>query len=267
VAIHHIHSLNLPGLEAYRTLRRPHDHIARGIFVAEGEKVVRRLLDSGLDVISILLTQSWLMDLQKTCVLDDVEIFLAEKELLETIVGYRLHQGIMAVARVPREPTLEQVLEQLPDPVFLVALDGIVSAENVGVIVRNAVAFGAQAIIAGTNASSPYLRRAVRNSMGAVFRVPVIHTPLLLALEAIRYRCSIIAATPDGDSRIDKMSVNKGACLILGNEGQGISRSTLKLCDLKVAIPMLNETDSLNVASAAAVFLYEIARKRLPGRP
>ena len=265
--IRKIESLDLAGLEPYRTLRRPESHIAQGIFVAEGEKVVRRLLDSGFEVRSILLTQHWLMELQTRYSLEDVDLFVAEKKLLETIVGYPLHQGIMAVARVPTEPDLHELLRELPDPLFLVALDGIVSAENVGIIVRNAVAFGAQAILAGKNSSSPYLRRAVRNSMGTVFRVPVIHIDLPNALASIQQRCVRIAATPGGDTDIQEIKGDRGVCVVLGNEGDGISDQTMKACDLRVAIRMQNNTDSINVASAAAVLFYEIATSRARVRP
>jgi tRNA G18 (ribose-2'-O)-methylase SpoU len=262
VRIREIHSLDLPELEPYRTLRRPQQHIARGIFVAEGEKVVRRLLDSGLTVLSILLTPAWLEQIRRTDSLESSEIFIGEKKLLETIVGYPLHQGIMAVARVPQQLSIGELLSQLPDPFLVVALDGIVNAENVGVIVRNAAAFGANGIIAGTNSSSPYLRRAVRNSMGAVFRMPVIHADLQEALEAISPHCRRIGALPGGDQSLASADFHGNLCLIFGNEGTGISDSILSLCDVRVAIPMHNNTDSLNVASAAAVFLYELARRR-----
>src|SRR5260221_12837990 len=104
--IHKVTSLSLPELEPYRTLRRPLDHIRRGIFVAEGEKVVRRLLASDLSVVSILLTPKWYEqvfpndDAGGTLLymrVENVPVFVAEKKLLESIVGFNLHQGIMAV--------------------------------------------------------------------------------------------------------------------------------------------------------------------------
>jgi len=261
VNIREIQSLDLRELEPYRTLRRPQQHIAQGIFVAEGEKVVRRLLDSGLSVISILLTRAWLEAIRQIYSLELIEIFVAEKNLLETIVGFPLHQGIMAVARVPQELALMELMNQLPKDFLLVAMDGIVSAENVGVIVRKAAAFGAHAIISGTNSSSPYLRRAVRNSMGAVFRLPVVHADLSDAFPEIRRSCRIIAATPGGES-IQNADFSGNLCVVFGNEGTGLSDEILKLCDARIGIPMMNDTDSLNVASAAAVFLYVAALMR-----
>jgi tRNA G18 (ribose-2'-O)-methylase SpoU len=262
VNIREIQSLDLAELEPYRTLRRPQQHIAQGIFVAEGEKVVRRLLDSGLSVISILLTRSWLDAIHQTYSLESIEIFVAEKNLLETIVGYPLHQGIMALAHVPQELPLADFMRQLPQEFLLVAMDGIVNAENVGVIVRNAAAFGAHGIIAGTSSSSPYLRRAVRNSMGAVFHLPVVHAELIDALQEIHRSCRIIGATPGGES-IQNADFSGNLCVVFGNEGTGLSDGILKLCDAHVGIPMMNDTDSLNVGSAAAVFLYAALCGRL----
>ena len=253
-------TLDLAELEPYRTMRRPQEHIQQGIFVAEGEKVVRRLLASGLRVQSLLLTPEWLRQLNSAFDLRDVACFVAGQKLVETIVGYRLHQGVMAVGRVPVEPDLKTVLAGVPHPYLFVALDGITSAENVGVIVRNSVAFGADAILADRTSASPYLRRAVRNSMGSVFRVPVLHVDLpdLFPMED----CRVICATPKGSQSIREVDLSGNVCVVFGNEGTGVSPIVLAKCNQRVAIPMKNDTDSLNVASASAVFLHELSRRR-----
>src|SRR4030095_14156857 len=129
------------------------------------------------------------------------------------------------------------------------------------VIVRNAAAFGANGIVAGSNSSSPYLRRAVRNSMGSVFRLPVVHADLSRALPEIHPSCRIIAAVPAGET-IKSADFSGNLCIVFGNEGMGVSEEVMKLGDAKIGIPMQNDTDSLNVASAAAVFLYEVTRTR-----
>ncbi|MBM2841714.1 MAG: tRNA/rRNA methyltransferase (SpoU) [Bacteroidetes bacterium] len=178
--IHRITSLDLPALQPYRTLRRSQEHFSQGIFVAEGEKVVRRFLASGLPAVSLLMTDEWFAQLfpggaaSMPC-----EVFIAEKKLLETIVGFRMHQGIMAVGRVPAEPTLDDLVRKSPSPRLFASLDGLVFAETVGVVVRNCAAFGVHGILVGKNSASPYLRRAVRNSMGAAFQIPVIHVQRL----------------------------------------------------------------------------------------
>jgi tRNA G18 (ribose-2'-O)-methylase SpoU len=263
--IHEVQTLDVPQLKPYLTLRRPQEHIQQGIFVAEGEKVVRRLLRSNLTVVSLLLTRNWFEELERKYPLDGPEIFIADKNLLESIVGYSLHQGIMAVAKVPAERDLHELLHSLPHPFLIVALDGIVSAENVGVIVRNSGAFGVNAVLTDKTSSSPYLRRAVRNSMGVVFRLHVLHVNLVETLPKLG--CKVVAATPHADQTLQDADLTNDLCVVFGNEGSGISAKVLEECDLRVAIPMLNETDSLNVASASAVFLYEVQRREIRPSP
>ena len=258
-------------MEPYRTLRRPHEHIQKGIFVAEGEKVVRRLLNSRLSVVSFLLTHEWHEKLAasedrfREC---EAEVFIADKNLLQQIVGYRLHQGIMAVGKVPIEPALSELLAKLRHPFLIVALDSLMNSENVGIGVRNCVGFGVDALLVGETSSSPYLRRAVRNSMGTVFQLPVIHVnDLVTSLQEVRrVGATVLAADPHGDVPIDKMDVNRNTCIVFGNEEAGISPRVLEACDQRVAIPMHDNTDSLNVSSASAVFLYEVERLRGRGK-
>jgi tRNA G18 (ribose-2'-O)-methylase SpoU len=268
--IHSVASLELPELQPYRTLRRPLDHIQQGIFVAEGEKVVRRLLESNLSVVSLLMTPEWFGELSKTYSQltnhnSPFTIYLADHVLVETIVGYNLHQGIMAVARVPENPTLKSLVNKISSPYFLVALDGLVNSENIGVIVRNCVAFGVHGIIVGEKSSSPYLRRAVRNSMGTVFKIPVLHVSNLaetLTTLHQTYSTTVLAAHPYEQFSIHQTNFLENVCIVLGHEGLGVSKDILDVCTNHVAIPMENETDSLNVASASAVFLYEAHKQR-----
>jgi len=266
-----INNLEAEELHPYRTLRRPQEHFSQGIFIAEGEKVVRRLLDSQLTVISILLTPEWMHELQPQ--LDkreeDIELFVAPKEIVETIVGFNLHQGLMAAVRVPENQNADRILPSLPSPSLLVALDGLVNAENVGVIVRNCAAFGVNAIIVGETSSSPYLRRAVRNSMGAIFQMPVIHVQNLAAsLQELqnKYRYTIAAAHPAGGHSVYEIDLSGNTCIVLGNEGDGVRQSILDVSPVRLSIPMQNNIDSLNVANASAVLLYEVNRQRHNGK-
>lgn len=268
--IEQVHSLDLAALRPYRTLRRPEDHLKDRIFVAEGEKVVRRLLTSGLTVRSLLVTPERFGNLEREGipVPAEVTIYMAEKTLLETIVGYSLHQGIMAVAQVPDEPSIDSLFDGSDPPYVAVALDGLVNSENVGVIVRNSAAFGIRAVLVGETSSSPYLRRAVRNSMGAVFHTRVYHSlnlrDSLIDLRQ-RFAMRVVAAHPAGEARLGEADMNGNICVILGNEGNGVSSSLLEISDRRISIPMADNVDSLNVASASAVFFYEIAKARSDG--
>jgi tRNA G18 (ribose-2'-O)-methylase SpoU len=263
-----IESLEIPELAAYRTLRRPEEHLRSGIFVAEGEKVVRRLLSTGMQVHLLLMTPEWHKRLAGSPALlerDTTAVYIAGKDLLESIVGFNLHQGIMAVANLPPERSLDTIAGECPSPKLFVALDGLVNAENVGVVVRNSSAFGVHALVVGESSSSPYLRRAVRNSMGCVFNLPIHHSKnLKRTLRQLReeHGFGIIGTAPHDSRSIGEADFTGAIVLILGNEGNGISPAILEECTSRVAIPMMNGTDSLNVANASAVFLYEIARQR-----
>ncbi len=263
-----VSTLDHSNLQPYRTLRRPLEHQRQGIFVAEGEKVLRRLVESNLQIVSVLLTPEWLEQYRKILEAkpERLDVFVAEKKLLEGIVGFHLHQGIMAVGKIPNPATLDQVLASNRRPYFLAAVDGLTNAENLGVLVRNCVAFGVQAFLVGETSSSPYLRRAVRNSMGTIFKLPVLQlTSLGETLKELqsRYGVKSIAAHPHAKTNsVHRTNSSGDCCLVFGNEGEGISPDVLTVCDEAVAISMSKGVDSLNVASAAAVILYEVQRQR-----
>jgi tRNA G18 (ribose-2'-O)-methylase SpoU len=266
--VREITSLDLPVLEPYRTLRRTSEHRKRGIFVAEGEKVVRRLIESDLSVLSVLLTPEWLGVYFPLLEAREVEegVFVAKKGLLETIVGYELHQGIMAIGKVPEQINVLKEASILFPPRLFVAVDGVANSENMGVIVRNCAAFGTQVLIAGETSCDPYLRRSVRNSMGAIFKLPVSKTAklsdLLTELKRI-VPMRIIAADPKIDSiEIKNVDLTTDICLVFGSEGEGISRNVIEQCDVRIKIPMCHDIDSINVASSVAVALYEVHRQR-----
>lgn len=262
-----IDTFDLPELAPYRTMKRSLEQRQEGIFVAEGEKVVRRLLASGLAIRSIVLPPKWVEEYsgQVEDRPEEIPVFVAEKEVLERLTGFSMYQGVMAVAEVPPSWTLEQLFENSAQPCFWVAVDGLTSAENMGVVVRNCVAFGAQGLLLGETSASPYLRRAVRSSMGTVFNLPIVElTSLADAVLWLRSQgIRSIAAHPHTDQRtLAQADFRRGCCLIFGSEGLGIAPAILEACDEAVAIPMHSTVDSLNVGSAAAVFLYEVNRQR-----
>ncbi|HEU0207743.1 MAG TPA: RNA methyltransferase [Candidatus Udaeobacter sp.] len=265
--VEQIDSFDRPELQPYQTMRRQMAHREQGIFVAEGEKVVRRLLESKFGVVSALMPERWLTELEPLLKgrPETVRVFIAEKPLLETLTGYSMYQGLLAVGRIPTQIPLEQILGGSPRPHLLVAVDALCNAENLGALVRNCAAFETQALLVGETSSSPFLRRAVRSSMGTVFELPIVETPnLVRSLNTLRKRgVRCIAAHPHVDKRtLPDADFNDDCCIIFGSEGHGISENVLALCDDAVAIPMPPTVDSLNVASAAAVFLYEARRQR-----
>jgi tRNA G18 (ribose-2'-O)-methylase SpoU len=282
--VRQITSFDSPELQPYKTMRRSREHEQQGIFIAEGTKVVQRLLQSNFTVISLVVPEKWMMEFQPLLVKrpEDVIVYVAEKPVLESLTGFSMFQGVLAVGKIPEPVSFEKVLNDSSRPRLFVAIDALTNAENLGALARNCVAFGAQALIVGETSSSPFLRRAVRNSMGTILQLPVVelarlgqwrprdftpHTTamtLVACLKELRasgIRC--IAAHPHTDKRILSQADFTGdCCIVFGSEGDGISPAVLAACDEAVAIPMPPNIDSLNVGAAAAVFLYEVNRQR-----
>ncbi len=263
-----ITSLERPDLAPYRTLKRSAEHAKLGIFVVEGDKVLDRLLESEFTVVSVLLIEERLAGFDprlRARPEKEITVFVCQKSVLAEMVGFEIYQGVLAIGKIPEPVSLEHILAASPHPRFFVAMDGLSNAENVGTLMRNCVAFGVQALIAGETCSSLFLRRTVRNSMGALFKLPALETTSLVqSLQTLRrqnIRC--IAAHPHTDEKVlSKADFTGDCCVVVGSEGHGISPQVLAACDEAVAIPMANEVDSLNVSAAAAVFLYEVNRQR-----
>lgn len=258
--IHPIDSLELPELAPYRTMRQQ-------IFIAEGEKVVRRLLESRFTVVSLLLPEKWLKILEPLLHgrPEEIHLYVAEKEVLETLTGFSMYQGLLAMGRIPALATLEGVLQSGVRPFLFAAVDGLANAENLGVLVRNCAAFGVQALLVGETSSSPFLRRAVRSSMGTIFQLPVVELAHLAQSlhELRRQKIRCIAAHPHTDRKVlSQADFTRDCCIVFGSEGYGLSPEVLAACDEAVAIPMSRGVDSLNVGSASAAFLYEAHRQR-----
>ena len=267
IRVHEIDSLDLPELLPYRTMKRQTDHEGQGLFVAEGEKVVRRLVESPLPMISVLLPRRWLDELRAPLEArpETIDVYLAEKNLLERLTGFSLYQGLLAVARIPLRIELGDAVQAACKPRLFTAVDGISDAQNLGGLVRNCVAFGVQSLLVGETSINPYMRRAVRSSMGTVFRLPIVRietlTDSLHTLRKLGFRC--LGAHPHAASKtIFQAKLCGDCCIVFGSEGYGLSKQVLEACDETIEIPMPPGVDSLNVGSAAAVLLYEAARQR-----
>jgi tRNA G18 (ribose-2'-O)-methylase SpoU len=263
-----ITSLEAPELEPYRTMRRSVEHEEKQIFVAEWVKVVRRLLESRFTVVSVLLPEKWLAPFTPLLEArpENFPLFVAsEKALLEQLTGFSMFQGVLAVGRIPALRSLETVVAESPRPRLFAAVDALTNSENLGALVRNCAAFNVQCLLVGETCSSPFLRRAVRNSMGTIFDLPVVQsTNLALSLHQLKeHQVRSIAAHPHASGKsLSQADFTSDCCLVFGSEGYGLSPAVLDACEDAAAIPMPPNVDSLNVGSAAAVFLYEANRQR-----
>jgi tRNA G18 (ribose-2'-O)-methylase SpoU len=263
-----ISSFDLPELAPYRSLKRSAEHAKLGLFVVEGDKVLDRMLDSDFTVISVLLVEERFAEYEprlRARPETDIAVYICEKSVMTELVGFEIYQGVLAIGKTPATLSLAQILDGSPRPHFFVAMDGLSNAENVGALMRNCVALGVHALIAGETCSSLFLRRTVRNSMGAIFKLPALESmnlaETLQTLRAQGVRC--IAAHPHTDKKVlSQADFTRDCCVVFGSEGHGLSAPVLAACDEAVAIPMANEVDSLNVSAAAAIFLYEVNRQR-----
>ncbi|MDO8535812.1 MAG: RNA methyltransferase [Candidatus Omnitrophota bacterium] len=257
-----------PRLAAYNSLKGKSLE-KDGIFIAEGDKVVRSMIEGGCRIASCLMssgTAAKYKTLIAAMAKRDALIYVADNELIGDIIGFRFHKGIMAVGYCPKKRTLPDVLTTLKRPLFLVALNAINDPQNVGLITRNAAAFGAQALIADNATYDPYYRKAVRVSMGTIFRLPVCYeddlSSSLIYLKKKYNTRIIIAALGRGSIDIAKVDLEGNICFVFGNEDKGVSRKILNIADAKARIPISKYVDSLNVASACAVCLNEASRCR-----
>jgi tRNA G18 (ribose-2'-O)-methylase SpoU len=257
-----------PRVADYRSMRRFASLRMGRRFVAEGTRVLVHLLASPLRVRSLLLEPAQLEIFRAQIEARpeaDLDVFVTSKEEVQKIVGFQVHHGAMAVADEPDAPDLFEFARAKKDHV-LVALDGVSAAENVGAIVRSMAGIGADGLIADRVTCDPYVRRAARVSMGAIFRMPVWRVDDLPATIArLRDVCgtrSLAAHNYPPVADLDRADVAGNLLIALGSEATGLSPAVIAACDTSVMIPMRDDWGCINVAAAAAVFLWEVARRR-----
>jgi len=226
----------------------------KDIFISDGDKVTLKLLKSNIPMLKIFAKEKFIVDYSNLIKdkLNDDCVFTADKSLLSEIVGFKLHTGVMGLAEVPRYNELFKLDNKI------VILNKIIDAENVGAIIRNCVAFGFNSLIIDRETCSPYLRRAVRVSMGAVFNIKIHWTANLIntmvSLKENKYQ--IFSAEINNYSQnLFNLKKNVRFAIVFGNETNGIDTDVLELSDTILHIPISDSVDSLNVNSATAIFL------------
>ena len=256
-----IADLDDPRLAPYRALKRTNDTARRGLFIAEGDKLVERLLHSNIALESVLLSDPHVK--QFTPILPpDLPALVIADDAVETLVGFNFHRGILACGRRPAPPTLEKIVAG-PKSTLVVCPD-VQDPENLGAIVRIAAGFGAAGLVLGPHCADPFSRRVQRVSMGNVYQLPIVPADDVVGtLAELRSRHGMPswATVLDADAEtFDPRSRPDRLAIVFGSEGHGIPRDIVTACDRRVTIPMPSGVDSLNVAVAAGIFLYELTR-------
>jgi tRNA G18 (ribose-2'-O)-methylase SpoU len=265
-----------PRLADYVGVREPALVRDRGLVLIEGRFVVRRLLAAGtVQFVSLLLNDAAFRSLAD--VLDDVDervpVYLAPPAILAGVTGFNIHRGCLAVAERPPEISIEALS---PGATFVVILERVIDTDNVGVVFRNAEAFGVDAVLLSPGGGDPFYRKAIRTSSGATLMVPSGQAApwpdVLEALGAAGF--TTVALAPDaGGLAIGEFVTMPRArgrvALLLGTEGEGLSAAALARADVRVTIPMCQQRgrigsalDSLNIATAAGIALHRLHEVR-----
>ena len=261
-----IENLNDPRLGPYRALKDRDVARKGGRFIAEGEMVVRRLLESAFATESVLLSQRRVAEMAPI-VPDGVSVYVLSDSLIEQVVGFRFHSGVMAVGLRGRKLSLDD-LPRDAQAMRIMVCPEIANTENLGGLIRIAAAFGMDAMILGPRSCDPFFRQAVRVSMGNVFKLRIVQSEdLLHDLDRLRneWKISLIATVLHDDAAESLAEVKPPArfALLFGNEAQGLSEEVIQRCDRRVTIPMRLGTDSLNVMVAAGIFLFHFTRSEI----
>jgi tRNA G18 (ribose-2'-O)-methylase SpoU len=251
--------LDDPRLTPYRNLTERDLAREHGLFIAEGEHLVRRLLASDFTTHSLLLADRRVVEIAPL-VPPEVPVYAAPTEQVNHILGYKFHSGVMAAGIRPQRRTLEQLFAPDPPTLRIVVCPDLATADNLGSLVRLSAGFGADALIVGPRSHDPFNRRTVRVSMGTIFKLPVIQSGnLTIELELLRSRWGVhrvASVLADDATPLRQAARHDRLAVLFGNEAQGLDAEVLAHCDERVTIPMRLDTDSLNVAAAAGIFMY-----------
>jgi tRNA G18 (ribose-2'-O)-methylase SpoU len=253
-------------LDDYRDLRdvtlRTSLEAEHGLFIAEGEKVIRRALAAGCRPRSLLMAPRWVDSLIDVLHGVDAPIFVADEALVESVSGFHVHRGALASFERRALPSVGELLDGARR---IIVLEDINDHTNVGAIFRNAAAFGMDAVLLSPRCADPLYRRSIKVSMGAVFSVAWTRIddwyagPDLLRDAGFQ----VLALTPADDAvSIGAVTLGGRVALLLGSEGHGLSPRWLQAANERVHIPMSGDVDSLNVAAASAIATFMIGGRR-----
>ena len=251
-----------PRLDPYRSLKTATLQRKAGLFIAEGDKVVERLLESDFEVISILVSERR-ADAFRYLADSGIELLAVTDRLASQLVGFKFHAGVMACGRRKPSPGLAELASSSR---LLVGCSRVDDPDNLGSIIRLCAVFGIDGLALGPGCADPFSRRVLRVSMGNGFRLPIAESANLAAdLRRIKAEFEFQAIATVADERAEPLKAApqlQRAIILFGNEAHGLDPALIALSDRCLTIPMRSGTDSLNVAVAAGIILYELSRNR-----
>jgi tRNA G18 (ribose-2'-O)-methylase SpoU len=242
---------------------------AGGLYIAESTKVIGRAIAAGHQPRSVLTLEKWLPEIEPLVSRLDIPVYVGEPSVLEGLTGFSMHRGALASMH---RPPLASVADTVAGAHRVVILEDIVDHTNVGAIFRSVAGLGADAVLVTPRCADPLYRRSVRVSMGTVLQVPWTRLPEWPEAADLLHELGFtIAALALDEKAVDladfAVTAPERVALLLGTEGDGLSKGALGIADVTVTIPMMHGVDSLNVASASAVALYALRPGSLPTTP
>lgn len=262
----HIDSLEYPDIEVYWKLTeaqlRSRLETDKALFIAESPKVINVALRAGYTPVSLLCEERHITgdaaDIVKQC--GEIPLFTGSRELLQTLTGYTLTRGVLCAMRRPSPPELENIIKTAQR---VAVIDSVTDTTNIGAIFRSAAALGIDAVCLTRTSCDPLNRRAIRVSMGSVFLVPWTWIDTPKELHAFGFKTVAMALTDDSIAIDDPvLTTQPRLAVILGTEGDGLSREVIAEADFVARIPMSHGVDSLNVAAASAVAFWQLRVKK-----
>ena len=264
--LHDVTAADDPRLADYRDLRdvtlRRSLEAEHGLFIAEGEKVVRRAVEAGFEPRSFLMAPRWLDGLADVLDRSEAPCYVVSEALAEEVTGFHVHRGALASLQRRPLPSVESVLRGARS---VLVLEDIVDHTNVGAIFRSGAALGFDAVLLAPRCADPLYRRSIKVAMGAVFALPWTRLPdwsgALPDLSASGFTTVALTLADDAEPVERAVAGIDRLALVLGSEGHGLSEQWQRDADRRAVIPMTAGIDSLNVAAASAVACYVAARR------
>ena len=260
---HAIADLNDPRLASFRDLKRSNESRESGTFILEGERLLDRLLETDYSVVSVM-TNERNADRIAAKLPEGVDHWVASGDLIERLVGFPFHQATLASAQRPAEFTLDDLLERIGPRSLLMVAPQVDNPENLGALLRLADVFGVDALILSPRSPDHLSRRVLRVSMGTALRRAVVRSlDLHATIDRLRHEAGFLAVAAVTDREAEsshefaRLRPDRVA-LFMGSEAHGLDSRWLRHCSRTITIRMRAGADSLNLAVAAGILLYQL---------
>lgn len=258
-----INSLDDDRLAIFRAL--PKSQLAKqgGFFITEGDTVTERMFASSYEPLSVLVEPQYVEKYARLTG-EALPIYVVEHDLMQAVVGFPFHRGVMGCGLRKRLPQFAEVIPAHPQECLLVVLPETQDPTNLGTMLRTCTAFGCDAVLLGPNCADLFSRRVIRVSMGAALRLPLAlmrHPVADFAAIQRDYQVELCATVLDATAEsLLQFSRSRRTGLVFGSEGHGLPQELIHACQRRITLPMHPHVDSLNAAIAAGIFIYEFAK-------